>query len=198
MPRDYIQISLGLREFSVLDWKEHESEIIVEVIKTLSYGVCPECGESTNKVHQYKGRAIDDIPIQGKRLQLKLKQRRFKSASCGKVFTERFGSIRSRSHRTIRYEQYLYEHGKNRALKDIAVEYQVKYTSLRRLWFRCAQEVLANRPAQHPKKMGIDEFSVAKRHEYRMVLTDLEKHCVVTTLNGRDSAGLKSYLQTFS
>jgi len=27
------------------------------------------------------------------------------------------------------------------------------------------------------------------------VLTDLERHCVVTTLNGRDSAGLRDYLQ---
>lgn len=196
MPKDYIQISLGLQEFSMPDWKEDKSEVVVEVIKTLSYGVCPQCGESTNKVHQYKIRSIDDIPIQGKRLQLKLKQRRFKCASCGKVFTERFEGIRSRGHRTIRYEQYLYERGKNRTLKDIAVEYQVKYTTLRRLWFRCAKEVLDNRPAQHPRKMGIDEFSVAKRHKYRTVLTDLEKHCVVTILNGRDSAGLKSYLRT--
>lgn len=198
MPKDYIQISLGMQEFSVLGWKEHELEIIVEVIKTLSYGVCPQCGESTNKVHQYKIRSIDDIPIQGKRLQLKLRQRRFKCASCGKVFTERFESIRSRGHRTIRYEQYLYERGKHRALKDITVEYQVKYTTLRRLWFRCAKEVLDNRPFQYPRQMGIDEFSVAKRHKYRTVLTDLEKRCVVTTLNGRDSAGLKSYLQAIA
>jgi len=196
MPKDYIQISLGLQEFSVLGWKEDKSEVVVEVIKTLSYGVCPRCNESTNKVHQYKERSIDDIPLQGKRLQLKLQQRRFKCQSCGKVFTERFESIRSRGHRTIRYEEYLYERGKHRALKDIAVEYQVKYTTLRRLWFRCAGEVFANRPAQHPQKMDIDEFSVAKRHKYRTVLTDLEKHCVVTTLNGRDSAGLKSYLQS--
>ncbi|MEO0228212.1 MAG: transposase family protein, partial [candidate division WOR-3 bacterium] len=61
-------------------------------MKTLSYGVCPKCGESTNKVHQYKARLIDDIPIQNKRLRLNLRQRRFKCASCGKVFTERFES----------------------------------------------------------------------------------------------------------
>ena len=127
-------------------------------------------------------------------MRLNLRQRRFKCANCGKVFTECFESVHSRGHRTTRYEQYLYERGKNRALKDIAVEYQVKYTTLRRLWFRCAQEVLDNRPVQHPRKMGIDEFSVAKRYKYRTVLTDLEKHCVVTTLNGRDSAGLKGYL----
>ena len=29
-----------------------------------------------------------------------------------------------------------------------------------------------------------------------MVLVDLEKDCVVTSLNGRDSVGLKDYLQT--
>ena len=140
MSKNYIQISLGLKEFSVLGWKEDNQAVIVEVIKSSSYGVCPKCGESTNKVHQYKVRAIDDIPIQGKRLQIKLKQRWFKCADCGKVFTERFESVHSRGHRTTRYEQYLYEQGKNRALKHIAVEYQVKYTTLRRLWYRYARE----------------------------------------------------------
>jgi transposase len=147
MPKDYIQTSLGLQEFSVLGCKEDKSGVVVEVLKTLPYGVCPRCGESTNKVHQYRIRSIDDIPIQGKRLQLKLKQRRFTCASCGKVFTERFESIKSRAHRTIRYEQYLYELCKNRALKDIAAEYQIKYTTLRRLRFLCAKEVSDNRPA---------------------------------------------------
>lgn len=46
--------------------------------------------------------------------------------------------------------------------------------------------------------MGIDEFSVAKRHKYRTVLVDLEKHCVVTILNGRDGVNLKNYLQTIN
>ena len=43
MPRDYIQSSLDLQEFSVLGWKEDKSEVVVEVMKTLSYGVCPQC-----------------------------------------------------------------------------------------------------------------------------------------------------------
>lgn len=49
MPRDYIQSSLGLQEFSVLGWKEDKSEVVVEVMKTLSYGVCPKfygCGKN--------------------------------------------------------------------------------------------------------------------------------------------------------
>ncbi len=43
MPKDYIQISLGLQKFSVLGWQEDKSGVMVEVIKTLSYGVCPQC-----------------------------------------------------------------------------------------------------------------------------------------------------------
>jgi len=113
-----------------------------------------------------------------------------------RYFTECFESIRPRGHRTIRYEQYLYEHGKNRTLKDVALEYQVKYTTLRWLWFRYAGEALDNRAVQYPRKMGIDEFSVAKRHKYRAVVTDLEQHRVVTTLAGRDMDGLKELLDS--
>ena len=85
---------------------------------------------------------------------------------------------------------------KHRTLKDVVLEYQVKYTTFWRLWFCYAQRVLDKRSAKYPRQMGIDEFSVAKRHKYRMVLVDLEKDCVVTSLNGWDSVGLKDYLQT--
>jgi len=76
------------------------------------------------------------------------------------------------------------------------LEYQVKYTTLRWLWFRYAGEALDNRAVQYPRKMGIDEFSVAKRHKYRTVVTDLEQHRVVTTLAGRDMDGLKELLDS--
>lgn len=196
MPKDYIQISLGLQEFSVLGWKENELEIVVEVIRRSSYAVCPRCGESTNKVHQYQKRLIEDIPMQ-KRLWLQIKQRRVKCFACGKVFTETFNTVRPGAHRTVRFERYLYEHGKNRALKDVALENQVNYTTYRRLWYRCAKEEIDNRSCEYPRIMGVDEFSVAKRHKYRTVVTDLERHKVVMTLAGRDKDGLKNYLKTF-
>lgn len=142
-----------------------------------------------------KERLIEDIPIP-RRLWLQISQRRFKCSVCGKVFTEIFESIRPGSHRTIRYERYLYERSKNRALKAVALEYRVKYTTFRRLWYRCAQEEVSNRSYEYPLVMGIDEFSVAKRHKYHTVVTDLARHKVVTTLAGRDSNGLRDYLKT--
>lgn len=127
--------------------------------------------------------------MQSKRLWLQIKKRRFVCKACGKIFTETFESIRPRSHRTIRYEKFLYEQGKMKVFKDVALEDQMKYTTFRRLWYRCAQEQVTGIYVDYPRVCGIDEFSVARRHEYHTVITDLERHKVATTLAGRDKKG---------
>ena len=103
MPRDYIQSSLGLQEFAVLGWKEDKSEVVVEVMKTLSYGVCPQC----------------------------------------------------------------YGCAKNRMLKDVALEYQVKYTTFWRLWFCYAQRnsglKLKRRYVINVECRDLTPFSMSKR-----------------------------------
>ncbi len=116
MLKDYIPISLGLSEFTAPDCKASELAIIAIVISRSSYKTCLQCSKSTNRIRQYQKRAIEDVPLRNK-LWLKIKQRRYRYSVRGKVFTETFESIRPKSHRTIRYKQYLFEKGKDPALE---------------------------------------------------------------------------------
>jgi len=186
-----------LQEFSVLNVKEEEEAIVIEVERKCDYAVCPSCGRSTDRIHQRNTplRKVEDLPIQGRRVILMVRKRRFICSFCGKVFTELFDSIDKRARRTNRYEQYLYKRGKGMAFKVASLGEGISYTTYRRLWYRAGKREIESRKRPSVEKMGIDEFSRAKGHKYDTVITDIERHRVVEVLKGRGKELLKRYLE---
>ena len=51
---------------------------------------CPHCGTITNKVHDYRTTIIKDAPIQGKKVFLHYKKRRYHCSCCNKHYNENF------------------------------------------------------------------------------------------------------------
>ncbi|MCG1008425.1 transposase [Salinicoccus sp. ID82-1] len=73
-------------------------------------GRCPHCHSTTSQRHSAYMRVIDDLPIQGRRVQLYLKARKWfcSNALCAtKVFTERFDWLVPYGQRTIRLDEAL-------------------------------------------------------------------------------------------
>lgn len=73
-------------------------------------GRCPKCQHRSHKRHSAYMRVIDDLPIQGKPVQLYLKTRKWfcTNAFCeAKVFTERFEWLMPHRHRTVRLDHVL-------------------------------------------------------------------------------------------
>lgn len=71
---------------------------------------CPKCQHGSHKRHSAYMRVIDDLPIQGKRVQLYLKTRKWfcTNALCEtKVFTERFEWLLPYRQRTVRLDKML-------------------------------------------------------------------------------------------
>lgn len=194
---NYITISLKLQEFSVLDVRDTGEKIEIEVIRKWDYAVCPSCGHTTSRIHQRNTplRRVEDLPIQGRKVILIVRKRRFACSACGKVFTELFDSVEPRARRTTRYEQYLYKRGTNVAFKEMSFREGIAYTTCRRLWYRAAKREVENHKRPLVRKMGIDEFSRAKGHKYDTVVTDLERHRVVEVLKGKGKEPLKEYLE---
>jgi len=198
MPNNYITIPLGLQEeFSVLESTTLEEELLIWIQKALPYGVCPGCGHATNKTHQITPRKVQDLPIQGKKVTLIILKRRFFCSNCDKPFTESFQSIARRGRRTKRLEETIYQQGKttSMSLKELSATSKIKYSTVRRLWYRLANQELREKKPAYPDVMGVDEFSVTKGHQYHTVLTDISRHRVFDAVAGRDTQPLAKRLE---
>lgn len=197
MPNDYNIILADLQDrFMVFEDRLFDDEIQLTLTKVSSYGVCPGCGHSTDRVHQTTPRSIADTPIRGRKVTLVICKRRFRCIYCGKVFTESFEDIASRGRRTRRYEKALYERAESTSLKAASRAMAVPYSTFRRVWQRMANEKIACREPVYPRILGADEFSAGKGHKnFNTVLADLAGRRVVDVIQGHDAASLEAWLE---
>jgi Transposase and inactivated derivatives len=71
---------------------------------------CPTCKENSSYVHAYYDRVVQDLPINGKSVYLKIKCRKFlcKNKECPqKLFTQKTQFVRPQSKKTKRLEKVI-------------------------------------------------------------------------------------------
>lgn len=94
-----------------LEYVSHEikgSEVHIEVKSGREAAKCPYCGQTSRQVHSCVSRRLKDLPIQGKKVILCLKQRKYfcKNEGCKyKTFAERFNFFAPKATKTQRLQQ---------------------------------------------------------------------------------------------
>ena len=93
-----------------LRYVSHEAvgdKIVIHVESTRAEVTCPYCGVTSNKIHSQYERTIHDLPIQGNKTCLHLKNRKYfcVNEKCGrKTFAEQFSFYEPKSFRTKRLQ----------------------------------------------------------------------------------------------
>lgn len=94
-----------------LRYVSHEIDgntIIIHVESTGKQAYCPYCGTMSDKVHSKYTRKLQDLPIQGKKVKLLIKKRKFFciNAECShKTFAEPFEFFEGKASRTKRLQE---------------------------------------------------------------------------------------------
>lgn len=75
-----------------------------------------------------------------------------------------------------RFARYIGERCRSSTIKDVAAEQRLDWHTVKRLEKQYMREQLERLGQPRPKVIGIDEISVRKGQDYRIVVSDLEKH----------------------
>jgi transposase len=110
-------------------------------------------------------------------MYLDLEIRRVKCRRCGVVKQERFDFLANNPFYTKRFAMYIGERFKSSTINDIAKEFRLDWKTVKEFDKHYMQEQL--RRAPKPRVIGVDEISVRKGHDYRIVVTDLERRCPI-------------------
>ena len=102
--------------------------------------------------------------------------RRVQCRRCGGVKGERLESFLENALHTERFARYVGKRCRSGTIKDVAEELNLDWHTVKRLEKHYMREQFKRCGAARPKVIGIDEISVRKGHEYRIVVSDLEKH----------------------
>ena len=77
---------------------------------------------------------------------------------------------------TQRFARYVGRRCRSGTIKDVAAELYLDWHTVKRLEKQYMLEQLKRAGTPRPHIIGIDEISVRKGHDYRIVVSDLEKH----------------------
>lgn len=188
---------LGLPEFKVTHVEDEGEVLHLKCEHRETVALCPHCRELSMALHQSdEGRQVRDLSLWGKRVVLHFAVRRFMCEPCGRPFTERLPSIDLRRRQTRRYEQYVYERCLLSDRKAVAQQEHLSESTVKDIFVKWAKRAV-RRMLEHPVRvLGIDEIALKKRHkQYALVLSDLERRCVIAILPNRKKETLIGWLK---
>lgn len=153
--------------------------------------ICPVCGNSTAKIHDYRWQTIKDLPFQLKNCYLVLHKRRY-VCSCGKKFYESYEFLPRYLHRTKRLTwkiaDLLHE---TVSLKSVAKASNVSVTTVCRILDSIHYSCPPLKEA-----VSIDEFKGnARTGKYQCILVNPEDHSIMDILPDRTQSHLASYFR---
>jgi len=163
-------------------------------IETMSVDqICPCCGNTTKRIHDYRLQTIKDLPFQLKHTLLVLRKRRY-LCSCGKKFHEVYDFIPRYHRRTPRLSYKIINMLRStRSIKSVAEETNVSVTTVSRLL-----DTINYTTPSLPSCLSIDEFKGnVETGKYQCILVDAKKHCILDILPDRTQNNLDEYFRKF-
>jgi transposase len=101
--------------------------------------------------------------------------RRVQCRRCGKVKRERLDWISDNPCYTKRFAFFVGRRCREMSLQAVARELRLDWHTVKALDQQYMEEQLRRAPQAQPRVVGIDEVSVGQGHQYRIVVSDLEK-----------------------
>lgn len=191
MQSNYIKKILNLEDVIVkkIIHKDYSVEFHIETKP--SEHICPCCGLSTRRTHDYRYQRIKDLPFQLKHCYLILKKRRY-VCSCGKKFYENYSFLPRYQQRTKRLSYSIINELRDTvSIKHVASKVNLSTTTICRLL-----DTLNYILPTLPKALSIDEFKGnANTGKYQCILVDPVKKRVLDILPNRTQPHLSSYFR---
>ena len=118
-------------------------------------------------------RRVRDLSSGGYRIVLEFEVRRVACRTCGAVKRERLDFVADNPHFTKRFAFYVGRRCRQASIRDVAKELRLTWDTVKALEMQYMRAQIERAGTPGPRAIGIDEISIRKGHNYRIVVSDL-------------------------
>lgn len=184
----------------VLHVEQGADEVTVEVSSTVRSAPCPVCRHWSDRVHGSYVRYLAERPVLEKRLVLAVQIRRFKCPDVGcarRTFAESVTPLAGRHQRRTR-SQACALHALGHALGGEAAARLAAALGLSTSADTVLRQLRRGTVRRHrskPRVVGIDDWAIARGHNYGTIIVDLERREPIEVLVGREATAVTQWLR---
>jgi transposase len=120
-------------------------------------------------------RQIRDLPSAEYRIMLDVEVRRVACPACGAVKRERLEFLADNPHVTKRFAYYVGRRCRQASVRDVAKELKLTWDTVKALEMQYMRAQIERAGMPGPQAIGIDKIAVRKGHNYRIVVSDLDR-----------------------
>ncbi|RDK06260.1 ISL3 family transposase [Cupriavidus lacunae] len=174
--------------------------VTVEACSTVRAAPCPACHRWSHRIHGSYVRRLEERPMLDQRVVLAVEVRRFKCANAGcprRTFAENIHALAGRHQRRTR-SQARALHALGHALGGEAAARLANALGLRTSADTVLRE-LRRAPERkrkpRPRVVGIDDWAIARGHQYGTIIVDLERREPIEVFAGREGTAVAAWMR---
>jgi len=189
---------LNLEGVKVIDYRIIEGiGIILSLENTKKKVICPNCGKTTELLHQNNYQTVRDLSFGQQSVYFKINRRRMRCPHCQNKFTEELDFVRRKRIHSKRFVEKIIEEVLDSDIKNVAKRNDLSEQEIETMLKDISQDLVLEKPV-NLNKLGIDEIAVVKgQKNYYVVLVDLEKKKVVGMIEKRTKKEITEYLKAW-
>lgn len=184
--------------FSVIDYKNDESEINIFLMSNQMEGICPKCKRKSDCCHATHVRHIQDTPLHNKTTWLNVTVHEFECNNFGcdvETFSEELPFAGKNKVMTNALIQLIlsisiYLSASAAALVLSFLGVKVSHDTVNNI---TKSIVVVDNP--DVEEVGIDDVAIRKGQSYATAIYDMQDHHLIALLEGRDAETLKEWLK---
>ncbi len=190
---DYTSKLLNLEDVIITNVENIADQLHIYLELPRSEHLCPACGATTDRIHDYRMQTIKDVPL-ARDTFLHLRKRRYR-CSCGKRFFEKNNFLPRYYRVTSRLiTEIIFAFKKIVSAKEIGCRFNVSAITAMRYF-----NLFNKKPTILPEVVSLDEFKGnSGGQKYNSLVVDPKERKVLDVLPNRYESDLIRYFSQFS